>query len=211
MRSLRRAGALAGAALALSFGAVALAQQGPSLTVSDATVDQGSDTITIPSFTLAEPGYVVVHEGTASEFGAVIGHTDLMDAGSYSDQEITLDRELEDGEYLWPMLHTEGNNNQQYDSVQEDPPVTDTAGGNANANNVVAFPMQVTVQQGGGGAPTGTATPTSTAPQVGTPGPAGAGNAGLIGGDGGGASLLGIAFLVAAAVGGALVARRALA
>ena len=224
MRHTTRAGLALGAILALAAWSVTSAQEAPELTVSDQEVESGSDTITIDSFTLTEPGYVVVHEGTESNFGDVIGNSEYLEAGDYTDFEVTLDRELEDGEYVWPMLHSEASGNEQYDSVQDDPPVSDQQAGNADVNNVVAFPMQITVQDGTAtptgtptASPTGTATasptvsPTGTVgaqqgTPTGTPGPAGAGNAGLAGG---GAVPLGLAALfIAATVGATLIARR---
>ncbi|MEX2228229.1 MAG: hypothetical protein WEB13_01190 [Dehalococcoidia bacterium] len=76
------------------------------------------------------PFYVVIHEGGADAFGAVIGSSALMPAGLYANVVVPVSRSLANGEYLWPMLHTEDNGNTTYDGVAIDAPLIAGATGN---------------------------------------------------------------------------------
>lgn len=197
-QTARRAGvAVLGAMLAFGLPALATGQEAPSLDLGDtiSVEEDSADTITLSSFTLAEAGYVVVHEDSDGAPGAVIGSSEYLEAGAHTDVEVTLDRDLEADEVIWPMLHTEGSDNETYDGIEPDPPVIDETAGNPDANNVITFP--VTVQIGDGEATpeaTTEATPESTPategtpgagePEAeGTPGAASTGNAGLVGGN----------------------------
>lgn len=136
------------AALLFALALPALvAAQATSLTVEDATVAPGASEITVPSADLPVEGYIVVHEGDATSFGAVVGSSSLLPAGSYTAVTISLNRPINDGEYLWPMLHSEDNSNGVYDDAATDKPIADATTGNSNFGGVVTFPMQLTVAQ----------------------------------------------------------------
>lgn len=185
---LRAILAAAGAALALGVPALAMGQAAPELSVPAQTTAASSNSIVVPSVTLAEPGYVVVHEGSATEFGADIGATAFMEAGTYSNVEVTLNRDIVDGEYLWPMLHTEDNGNNAYDGAATDSPVSNEANGNANFGGVIVFPTVVSAAQA-------------------APSPADSGNAGLASANQSSGPMIGFLLLGTVAL-GLLAARR---
>jgi hypothetical protein len=143
--------------LAIALPALVAAQATPALTVEDATVSPGAAEIIVPAASLPVDGYLVVHEGDASAFGAVLGSSALLPAGSYTSVPVSLNRAIADGEYLWPMLHSEDNGNGVYDDAATDKPIADAANGNSSFGGVVTFPMQLTVQQAPGAADTGNA------------------------------------------------------
>ena len=136
-------------ALAMIVLPAAVAAQTTALTVADASVAAGSTTLTVPAASLAVDGYIVVHEGDADSFGDVAGSSALLPAGTYSDIAISLDRPIADGEYLWPMLHSEDNGNGVYDDPGTDAPIADGSAGNASFGGVVTFPMQLSILPGG--------------------------------------------------------------
>jgi hypothetical protein len=63
------------------------------------------DTVTINSVTAQAAGWLVIHAGDASSFGAVLGQT-FVEAGTTTDVAVTL---AADGRtpVLWPMLHVD--------------------------------------------------------------------------------------------------------
>lgn len=153
----------AGAAVLLGalLPTLALAQMATSLTVADQTAQSGATSIVVEKASYAQPFYIVVHEGSATQFGPVVGNSPLMQPGEYTNVVVPLQRAVAGGEYLWPMLHTENNGNGVYDDAATDKPIADAAAGNAAFGGVMTFPLQVTVQA--------------------SPAPAAAGNAGLAG------------------------------
>jgi len=121
--------------------------QACTLTVKDFTVAPGSTSVTVPDAQQVDAGYVVIHESTSSGgVGGVIGWSAYLPGGSNNPNlVVNVDRPLANGEVVWPMLHTEGNGNQTYDSVQADPPTFSTKCGNATLGNMATFPAKVTV------------------------------------------------------------------
>ena len=157
------------------------AQAATSLTVADGQA-LGPAEISVAGAAHTEPFYIVIHEGDASSFGGVIGSSDLLPAGAVSNHAVSLTRDLVDGEYLWPMLHVDGNGNNVYDDPSTDPPVVDAGVGNASFGGVMVFPMQV------------------SAVQTTQPAPADTGNAGLAATDGSSGTMLLLVLAAAAAI-----------
>lgn len=117
-----------------------------TLTVADQTVSMGSSTIIVATALQQQDGYIVVHESD-SEGGiaGVIGSVAISGGVTNTNVSVTLDRELVDGEKVWPMLHTEDNANGVYDDAATDKPTVDETCGNPATGNVVTFPLTVTV------------------------------------------------------------------
>ncbi len=134
--------------------------QACTLTVKDFTVAPGSTAVTVPDAQQVDPGYVVIHESTSTGgVGGVIGWSAYLPGGSNNQNLVVkVDRPLVNGETVWPMLHTEGNGNQTYDSVQADPPTFSTKCGNATLGNMATFPAKVTVSSATAGTPQAPAT-----------------------------------------------------
>ena len=183
------AAALAGVALTLAPTPLFAQATATVLTVADQPFAANTTQLVVPAAAFDQPFYIVVHEGDADGFGAVIGSTDLFQTGAYADVPVSLDRALVAGEYVWPMLHTEDNGNGAYDDAATDTPIVDAAAGNGGFGGVVVFRSQITQP---------------VAPS--------SGNAGLLTGGGGAtatAALLGVGVVMAVLLGGrALTARR---
>jgi hypothetical protein len=131
------------AAAALAIPAAAMAA---SIDVDEqATFEAGATTFTVASVTLDEAGYVVIHDGTATTPGAVLGASAYLEAGTYTDLAVSLDREIEDGEYLWPMLHVESGADTTFD-VTVDVAEVDAINGNVALDLTVGFPVQLNLQ-----------------------------------------------------------------
>jgi len=79
------------------------------LSASDQFVD---GTVTIDSVTVSQDGFVVIHEGTADEFGAVIGFAPVS-AGTTTDVAVELDGDATD--VIWPMLHVDNETMGEYE------------------------------------------------------------------------------------------------
>ncbi|MEZ4503939.1 MAG: hypothetical protein R3C39_15050 [Dehalococcoidia bacterium] len=166
----RRLGVLALVGLGLlAAPAAAMAQDvATSLSFNEPIVEEGDQAVTVAEASHSEPFFIVVHEGTIAQFGAVIGNTDLLDAGTHTNVPVDVNRALVNHEYVWPMLHTDGNGNGVYDDPATDPPVTDADAGNAQINDVVAFPGQVTVFDPNATPTTGSTPFTGEAPGTGS-------------------------------------------
>lgn len=95
-----------------------------------------TNTMTIRTAAHSAPFYIVIHEGTADSFGAVIGATALMQPGLYANVNVSLIRPLTNGEYVWAMLHTEDSGNAVYDSAAVDLPINAGATGNADFGGI---------------------------------------------------------------------------
>ena len=63
-------------------------------------------TARMASFTLGEPGYVVVRADANGRPGQVIGRTELLEAGAYQNVEVQIDPSRA-GERVHPMLHVD--------------------------------------------------------------------------------------------------------
>ena len=85
----------------LPFGASAES----SLTVRDQPKGSGA-TVTIASFTLGRDGYVVVHADANGRPGPVIGQTELIEAGTYTNVPVRIDASRA-GDRVHPMLHVD--------------------------------------------------------------------------------------------------------
>ena len=108
-RSLSLA-ALAAATLAALGGCTALGLgTGDVSPVFVAESQPRGDTLEIASVTLVRPGYVVVHDDEGGQPGTVLGHSELLDAGTHEDVSIPLDS-AGTGGGVWPMLHVDDGN-----------------------------------------------------------------------------------------------------
>ena len=94
--------------------------------------------LTVNLVTLAENGYVVIHETIEGEPGAIIGHTLLLDQGEHSNIEAVLERDSLEGEDLIAMLH-EDNGDGEF-VPQADQPIKD-----AN-DNVIFMRFRVSLE-----------------------------------------------------------------
>lgn len=184
-------------ALAALAPTALLAQVSTSLTVADNEAF-GPSIISVPGASHGTEYYIVIHEGDAEAFGGVVGFSPLLPPGAVTNYRVQLNRQIVDGEHLWPMLHLDGNGNGVYDDPSTDPPVIDASAGNASFGGVLVFRMQVST----GG----------NAPEVQQPAPSasGTGNAGIVDATGVGAAgwlaLVGLALALTG--GGALATRR---
>ena len=93
-----------------------------------ATEQRPARTVKVAQVYLAAPGYVVIHEDTDEEVGAILGSSDLLKAGENNNVVVTLNRSTKDGEKLWSMLHSEANSNTTFD-LSVDTPVESNLGG----------------------------------------------------------------------------------
>lgn len=69
--------------------------------------DQSSDgaTIVVASVTLPAAGFIAVHGNADGGPGPVVGHSELLPAGTTTDVVITLDTPLAETDLLFPMAH----------------------------------------------------------------------------------------------------------
>lgn len=98
---------------------VSAAAAGPSLTLEDQA--GGSGTVVIKSLTLDKPGFVVIHKDGGGKPGPVIGHSDVLAAGTHSDVKVTFDN-TQAGDRVFPMLHYDDGNG-KYEFPGPDGPV----------------------------------------------------------------------------------------
>jgi plastocyanin len=91
----------------------------PASVTFDAQESEGT-TITVVSVELPSPGFVAVHADGGGSPGPVIGHSDLLPAGTSTDVAITLDEPLTVDTALFPMAHidTDGNGLYEFGAVE---------------------------------------------------------------------------------------------
>ncbi|MDX1689503.1 MAG: hypothetical protein R3290_00630 [Acidimicrobiia bacterium] len=116
------------------------ADDGDAVVMSPAEVvfeEQTSDgtTIVVDTITLPSPGFIAVHGNADGSPGPVIGHSQLLDAGTQSNVAVTLDQPLESSDLVFPMAHIDVNGNGEYEFF---PPDTTIDGPAMTADGEVA-------------------------------------------------------------------------
>ena len=76
---------------------------------------------------LAAPGFLVIHEDTNGQPGAILGASTLLQAGESSNITVSLSRATQDGERLHAMLHADTDGNGTFSA--SDVPVQSRLGG----------------------------------------------------------------------------------
>lgn len=146
-----------------------VANQVSYLTAQDQALPS-ANTVTVRTAAHSAPFYIAIHEGTATGFGDVIGASALMAPGMYANVVVPTIRPLANGEYVWPMLHTEDSGNTVYDSAAVDLPINAGAAGNADFGGIAVFsaligdapvaaPVPAAAATGNAGLTTATGTP----------------------------------------------------
>lgn len=97
----------------------------PSVTVDDQVADPANQVV-IAEVVSDGAGFIVIHEADGDTFGAVIGFAPVTD-GANGPVTVSLDRDAENGETLYAMLHTDDPADGDYtfgDDPTTDGPVT---------------------------------------------------------------------------------------
>lgn len=76
----------------------------PAEVVFDAQESDGSS-IVVASVTLPADGFIAVHSNADGAPGPVVGHSELLSAGTATDVVVTLDTPLAATDLLFPMAH----------------------------------------------------------------------------------------------------------
>jgi predicted lipoprotein with Yx(FWY)xxD motif len=76
--------------------------------------------IVVASVTLPSPGFIAVHGNDGGAPGPVVGHSNLLPAGTSTDVTVTLDTPLESTDLLFPMAHIDVNENGEYEFFPPD-------------------------------------------------------------------------------------------
>ncbi len=93
-----------------------------------ASDQQPGETVTVEQVYLAEPGYVVIHEESDGNAGAILGSSALLNAGATSDVSVNLSRPAREGEKLVAMLHQESSGNSTFEAAVDTPFQSDFGG-----------------------------------------------------------------------------------
>ena len=114
-----------------------------SVTVENQTV-ASPDHVTVPEAVSVGPGWLVIHEQNEAgdSFAAVIGWASLED-GSNPDVSVELNRNIEEGETLYAMIHQDTGEQGTYefgDGAGEDAPAKNAAGDVAVKPFDVSYP-----------------------------------------------------------------------
>lgn len=99
---------------ATTTAVVAAPAMSPAEVVFDAQTSDGT-TIVVASVTLPAPGFVVVHANADGGPGPVVGHSDLLPAGTSTDVVVALDTPLQATDLLFPMAHVDADADGVYD------------------------------------------------------------------------------------------------
>lgn len=95
------------------------AAMAPAEVVFEAQTSDGT-TITVASVTLPAAGFIAVHGNSDGSPGPVVGHSDLLPAGTSTDVVITLEVPLQSTDLLFPMAHIDVDEDGEYDFVPPD-------------------------------------------------------------------------------------------
>ena len=113
----------------------------PSALSADAQDSDGTS-IVVASVTLPAPGFIAVHSD-ADGPGAVIGHSDLLPAGTSTDVVVILDVALTGSATVWPMVHIDSDGDGVYDFAPPD--VVDDLPGLTAGGDVAVIPVEINV------------------------------------------------------------------
>ncbi len=113
----------------------------PMISVDDQTFEEGDDlrAITVADATIDNDGFAVVYDDDDGQPGDVIGASQLLEDGDHQDFQVTLDRDVQDGEIMWAILHYDALDAGEFERPDKQPPVTDDDG------NRVKDDFQITV------------------------------------------------------------------
>ncbi len=115
----------------------------PAEVVFEAQTSDGT-TIVVASVTLPAPGFIAVHSNADGKPGPVIGHSELLPAGTSTDVVITLDQPLEATDMLFPMAHIDMDGDGEYTFMPPDN-IVDVPATTADGN-VAVVGAEVTVE-----------------------------------------------------------------
>lgn len=115
---------------------------GPSEIAFSPQVSDGS-TIVIDSVNLPAPGFIAVHADADGKPGPIVGHSDLLPAGTSTDVTVTLDAPLTESAKLFPMVHIDMNGNGEYEFFPPD--TTTDAPGTFADGSIAVVAAEVTV------------------------------------------------------------------
>ena len=118
------------------------AQRAPSA-LSAVAQDSDGSSIVVASVTLPSAGFIAVHADADGGPGAVIGHSDLLPAGTSTDVVVTLDAAMTASATVWPMVHIDLDGDGVYDF---DPPaLIDDMPGLTAEGQVAVIPVDITI------------------------------------------------------------------
>ncbi len=116
--------------------------RGPSALQADPQTSDGT-TIVVASVELPAPGFIAVHADADGAPGPVIGHSDLLPAGTSTDVEVTLDTPLDGSATVWPMVHIDMDGDGVYTFMPPDNAI-DVPGLTADGD-VAVIPVEIEV------------------------------------------------------------------
>ncbi len=91
----------------------------PAEVVFEAQTSDGTS-IVVASITLPSPGFIAVHGNLDDGPGPVVGHSELLPAGTSTDVVVTLDEPLAATDLLFPMAHIDVDQDGEYDFMPPD-------------------------------------------------------------------------------------------
>lgn len=119
-----------------------------SATVETSEQPTDGQSVLVDRVELAEGGFVTVHDSSIEDgdvFGSIRGTSAYLEAGVHEDVRVMLDEPLTDDETVYPMAHTDSNDNEVYDfeetEGEADGPYVDANG------DPVMTPTDVTVSE----------------------------------------------------------------
>lgn len=112
----------------------------PSALAADEQTSDGT-TVVIASVTIPSNGFVAIHADNEGAPGAVIGNSELLQAGENTDVVITLDEALTASGVVWPMIHIDLDGDGEYTFVPPDNAID--VPGITEDGNVAVVPVQI--------------------------------------------------------------------
>jgi PGF-CTERM protein len=143
----------------------AVVDAAPTASVDISSQSGAGDTVIVDSVSLSDGGFVTIHDSTVGSdpIGSVLGTSAYLEAGDYTDVEVTLDTPIEESQSVIAMPHQDTDGDQTYDFVssggEDDAPYVGDGG------NAVTAQAEYTVEA----AETATPEPETDAPETDAP------------------------------------------
>lgn len=91
-----------------------------SISASDVTVTESTNTVVVDEVYLPYGGFVTIHDASVTEgavFDSILGTSKYLEPGTHENVEVTLNEPVTESQTLVPMAHQDSNDNKVYDFV----------------------------------------------------------------------------------------------
>ena len=116
----------------------------PMISVDDQEYEEGDDlqVISVADATIDNDGFAVVYDDDDGQPGDVIGASELLEDDDHQDFEVNLDRDVQDDEMMWAILHYDALESGEFERPDKQPPVTDDDGNRVKDDFMISVDIE---------------------------------------------------------------------